>query len=409
MASAVSGSGGDEFGAGVAEKESTMYRSRNYQLEMLEASLKENVIIAMDTGSGKTHVAILRILTMLENTPPDKIVWFLAPTVALCMQQHGEIASQVPAAKTRILTGLDKVDFWTEQGIWDAVLQDIQIVVSTHAVLADALTHGFVRIDKLGLIIFDEAHHCMRGHAANRIMRDFYHPTQKAYGRDAVPLIMGLTASPVVRSDPQELLLIESNLHSVCRTPRLHRSELVKYTQAPVLHRVWYAPSDLLVLVDGSQLMGALIMLEASMDLEQDPYVKRLRRSPCDGKKLQDVLSKKKTYCREQITRFRKKSEHILEELGGWAVDYFIHESILQLDGTNISDGLEGEEMTYLIGLLAQLPTPNLEDAVEHPADMPIAPKLESLIAFLGHKYSPDTSGLVFVKQRATVAVMAKV
>lgn len=47
MASAVSGSGGDEFGAGVAEKESTMYRSRNYQLEMLEASLKENVIIAV--------------------------------------------------------------------------------------------------------------------------------------------------------------------------------------------------------------------------------------------------------------------------------------------------------------------------------------------------------------------------
>ena len=113
---------------------------------------------------------------MLENNPPGKvyssvyhvimpcilyadihqIVWFLAPTVALCMQQHEEIASQIPAAKTKILTGLDKVEFWTEQGIWDAVLQDIQVVVSTHAVLADALTHGFVRIDRLGLIIFDE-------------------------------------------------------------------------------------------------------------------------------------------------------------------------------------------------------------------------------------------------------------
>lgn len=86
----------------------------------------------------------------------NQIIWFLAPTVALCMQQHGEIASQIPAAKTRILTGLDNVDFWTEQGIWDAVLQDIQIVVSTHAVLADALTHGFVRMDRLGLLIFDE-------------------------------------------------------------------------------------------------------------------------------------------------------------------------------------------------------------------------------------------------------------
>lgn len=47
MAFAVSGPGGGEVGAGVAEKESTMYRSRNYQLEMLEASLKENVIIAV--------------------------------------------------------------------------------------------------------------------------------------------------------------------------------------------------------------------------------------------------------------------------------------------------------------------------------------------------------------------------
>lgn len=45
----------------------------------------------------------------------------------------------------------------------------------------------------------------MRGHAANKIMQDFYHPTQVAHGSDAVPLIMGLTASPVVRSDQQEL------------------------------------------------------------------------------------------------------------------------------------------------------------------------------------------------------------
>lgn len=58
--------------------------------------------------------------------------------------------------RTRTLTGLDKVEFWTEQAIWDAVLKDMQVVVSTHAVLADAMTHGFVRITELGLIVFDE-------------------------------------------------------------------------------------------------------------------------------------------------------------------------------------------------------------------------------------------------------------
>lgn len=34
----------------------TKMASRAYQLEMLEASLKENIICAMDTGSGKTWV-----------------------------------------------------------------------------------------------------------------------------------------------------------------------------------------------------------------------------------------------------------------------------------------------------------------------------------------------------------------
>jgi hypothetical protein len=58
--------------------------------------------------------------------------------------------------KTRVLTGLDNVDRWTDQAIWNTVLQGIRVVVSTHAVLADALNHGFVRMSQLALIIFDE-------------------------------------------------------------------------------------------------------------------------------------------------------------------------------------------------------------------------------------------------------------
>ena len=84
------------------------------------------------------------------------LVWFLAPTVALCTQKHGVISLQLPAARTRLLIGSDNVDRWSEQRIWDAALKDVQIVVSTHAVLADALSHGFVRISKLALLIFDE-------------------------------------------------------------------------------------------------------------------------------------------------------------------------------------------------------------------------------------------------------------
>ena len=32
------------------------FRLRSYQAEMVEESLSENIIVAMDTGSGKTHM-----------------------------------------------------------------------------------------------------------------------------------------------------------------------------------------------------------------------------------------------------------------------------------------------------------------------------------------------------------------
>ena len=36
-------------------------QTRAYQQELLQESLQRNIIIALDTGSGKTHIAILRM------------------------------------------------------------------------------------------------------------------------------------------------------------------------------------------------------------------------------------------------------------------------------------------------------------------------------------------------------------
>jgi hypothetical protein len=41
--------------------------TRGYQQEMLEESIKRNIIIAMDTGSGKTHIAVLRMKHEVER------------------------------------------------------------------------------------------------------------------------------------------------------------------------------------------------------------------------------------------------------------------------------------------------------------------------------------------------------
>lgn len=72
------------------------------------------------------------------------------------MQQADLLSSHLPAYRVRTLTGLDGVDKWTDQKLWDATLANVNVVVGTPAVLLDALTHGFVKIDQLGLCVFDE-------------------------------------------------------------------------------------------------------------------------------------------------------------------------------------------------------------------------------------------------------------
>ena len=43
------------------------FEPRKYQLEMLEESLQRNIVIALDTGAGKTHIAVLRMKHEIER------------------------------------------------------------------------------------------------------------------------------------------------------------------------------------------------------------------------------------------------------------------------------------------------------------------------------------------------------
>jgi hypothetical protein len=125
--------------------------------------------------------------------------------------------SNLPGYGVQLLSGKDNVDHWTEQATWDAVLLNVRIVLSTHQVLLDALTHAFVKMNRLALLIFDEglyvptlrwsvssadvglAHHCTQSHPANRIMSGFYMP-RLGKDVDQLPRILGLSASPVQKA-----------------------------------------------------------------------------------------------------------------------------------------------------------------------------------------------------------------
>ena len=140
---------------GKADEDSKM-RPRLYQQEMFEESMKRNTIVVMPTGSGKTAVAVLRIQHALQQCENDQLVWFIAPKVTLCEQQHHVLKAALPGYEHVFLSGADGPDKWTTQGLWDAVLNNVRIVASTPQVLLDALSHGFVHMQRMALLVFDE-------------------------------------------------------------------------------------------------------------------------------------------------------------------------------------------------------------------------------------------------------------
>src|ERR1700710_369708 len=87
-------------------------------------------------------------------------------------------------------------------------------------------------------ILILAAHNCVGRYPGAKIMGNFYHE-RKQKGL-SVPHILGLTASPVMRSDPQNLVQIENTLDAICRAPLKHRAELRLQVNLPVLSQVYY-------------------------------------------------------------------------------------------------------------------------------------------------------------------------
>lgn len=57
----------DEDDEKLPKQEPSAMVPRAYQQELLDESLKSNLIIALDTGSGKTHIAVLRMKLEAER------------------------------------------------------------------------------------------------------------------------------------------------------------------------------------------------------------------------------------------------------------------------------------------------------------------------------------------------------
>ncbi|TLD21123.1 hypothetical protein PspLS_09029 [Pyricularia sp. CBS 133598] len=383
--------------------------ARAYQLEMFQASMQQNIIVSMDTGSGKTQVAVLRIKAELERTPPEKRIWFLAPTVALCAQQYEVIRSQIKVARSIVITGDDNVDSWSDVQTWDAVLADVRVVVCTYKILVDALNHAFVTMDSISLLVLDEAHNCTGKFPGRLIMTEFYKPRKSA--GENVPHILGLTASPVMRSDLSSMEDLESSLDSVCRGPTLQREELFANVHQPIMTIATYKERDLRSPVQYTRNMNSLHTAVENLDIAEDPYVLHLmsQRTPRSLRELERVLNKFDTYTQKQIRALQRRSLSLFRELGQWAVDSYIYNVVQKVSTFNAQSSWLGgwldDERKYLYRAIQRINA--LPVATPAPGPGTTSNKLQALLKIL-RGCEGSSVGIIFVKERATAGILSQ-
>lgn len=347
---------------------------------------------------------------LAKLTVSIKLVWFMAPNKSLSEQQLRILETNLPAFSLRGLTGADNVDKWTTKELWNAFLTGVHVVVGTPAVLADALTHGFVTLSRLSLCVFDEAHRCIKGDPMNKIMRDFYHPAKRD-GRPT-PHILALSASPVMHSNASQrgLQEIESNLDATTITPTRHRDELDAYVHPPQLIKVEYSGNH------PDQVPAACRALDAERaiyDFEQDPYVLELqgRRDSAADRNLQKVRDTGKTYCAEQLKLLSNPARHINEHLGPYIAEWYIltcTSRYLESRGnsTSLIADLEAREKRHLETIFRRI-VYKADCTSTAVTTHDVADKARALLDFLSNNIQAGFRGIIFVEQRAMVFALA--
>lgn len=146
---------------------------RDYQVELFEKAKKQNIIAVLDTGSGKTLIAVLLLRHILDQELEDRLIgkkprisFFLVDSVTLVFQQFAVLECNLDH-KIERFCGEMGCDLW-DKGTWEKHFQENMVIVCTAEILYQCLMHSFVALDQINLLIFDEAHHAKKNHAYAR-------------------------------------------------------------------------------------------------------------------------------------------------------------------------------------------------------------------------------------------------
>ena len=188
---------------------------RDYQIEMLNRAKKENTIVMMPTGTGKTFVAVLLIKHYIHQIMTDpwkgpcnengscgnglcscgdknwKRTFFLVNQVTLVSQQKRVLERHTGVSVGEYSgTHSRNIDTW-HKNTWFNEFKYHQIFVMTTEIFKNLLSTGILKTDHVNVLVLDECHHAKENHSMAAVMRDFWNPS-KPHGR-----VLGLTASVI--------------------------------------------------------------------------------------------------------------------------------------------------------------------------------------------------------------------
>ncbi|KAK5830167.1 dicer-like protein 4 isoform X1 [Gossypium arboreum] len=219
--------------------------ARKYQLELCKKAMEENIIVYLETGCGKTHIAVLLIYELghLIRKPQNRVCIFLAPTVALVQQQARVIEDSLDF---KVGTYCGNCRHLKNHHDWEIEIKEYEVLVMTPQILLRSLYHCFIRMDLIALLIFDECHHAQikSNHPYAEIMKVFYDKATASM----LPRIFGMTASPVVGKDASSQVNLPKSINSLenLLDAKVYsvgdKEELESFVASPVVRVYDYGP-----------------------------------------------------------------------------------------------------------------------------------------------------------------------
>ncbi|KAJ3314988.1 hypothetical protein HDV04_004788 [Boothiomyces sp. JEL0838] len=222
--------------------ESNQENPRPYQTELFHKAKESNILAILDTGSGKTMIALLLLRHMASLEPETgvkKCSIFLVPTIPLVSQQADYIEQNSPL-KVKMFHGGTTSSCWDKQ-FWANEIQEYNVLVLTPAIFLYTLDKAYIRLSQVNLLVFDECHHARASHPYNLIMKLHYRTTVK----EARPKIFGMTASPCVAKEStiEAIRQLEANLNANALSADSF-SSLSNYVTRPTERIVYFGEGD---------------------------------------------------------------------------------------------------------------------------------------------------------------------